>query len=242
MGYPCVTADLDRLKENIARAADLCHSRGLALSAVTKCVCADPRIVAVLEKSACDGLADSRLKNLAAIRSEKPKLLIRAAQRHEADEAVRLSDMSFVSEAETARLLGQAARRLERRHRAVLAVDMGDLREGCFFRDEADIRRTAEAILREPGLELYGVSMNLSDFGGVLPCPENMTGLVTIAERLRAKYDVPIPLVSGGSTVLVKDLMDGTVAPGINHCRMGELWLAGRDPGRGTEVEGFSQA
>ena len=239
MSYPCVTAVLSRLRDNLEKTAALCHENGLAFAAVTKCVCADPRIVAVIEQSPCDMLADSRLKNLAALRTAKPRLLIRAAQRHEADEAVRLADMSFVSETETARLLGAAAARQGRRHRAILALDLGDLREGCFFRDEADIFRTAEAIVNEPGLELYGVAMNLSDFGGVLPCPENMNGLVSVAERLRARYGLPLPLVSGGSTVLVKDLTEHTVPPGINHCRIGELWLAGHDPGRGCDVPGF---
>ena len=241
MGTPRVTADLDGLRKNLDKTAALCHRNGLAFAAVTKCVCADPRIVAAAEACGCDGIADSRLKNLAAIRTGKPRLLIRAAQRHEMADAVRLADMSFVSEAESVRLLGREARRQGRRHRVLLALDLGDLREGCFFRDEADIFRTAEAVLAEPGLELYGTAMNLSDFGGVLPCQENMNGLVELTERLRARYGVPVPLVSGGSTVLVKDLMEGTVPLGINHCRMGELWLAGRDPGRGCGVPGFRQ-
>lgn len=242
MGYPCVTADLDRLRENIARTAALCHERGLLFAAVTKCVCADERILAVLERSGCDWLADARLMNLASIRTEKPRFLIRPAQRWEIPEVARHAEVSFQSEAETIRLLGEETARQGRRHKVILACDLGDLREGCFFRDERDIFETAEAVVRSPALDLYGVGMNLSCFGGVLPCRENMTGLADIAQSLRERFDLPVPIVSGGSTVLIKDIMEGTVAPGINHCRIGELWLAGHDPGRNTDVPGFSQA
>ncbi len=242
MGYPCVTADLDRLRDNLAYTASLCHSRGLGLAAVTKCVCADARILPVLEESGSDWLADSRLKNLASIRTKKPRFLIRPAQKWEVPDVTAHADISFQSEAETIRLLGGEAARQGRRHRVILACDLGDLREGCFFRNEKDIFDTAEAVLAQPALELYGVGMSLGEFGGVLPCRENMEGLVEIAALLRARYSEPIPVVSGGSTVLIEDLLQDTVAPGINHCRMGELWLAGHDPGRGRDIPGLSQA
>ncbi len=241
MGYPRVTADLGAIRENVDRAAALCHRRGLSLAAVTKCACADAHILRVLEDSGCDWLADSRLSNLASVRSRKPRFLIRPSQRWELPEVAANAEISFQSEAETIRLLGEETARQGRRHKIILACDLGDLREGCFFRDEADILAAAEAALRAPALELYGVGMNLGCFGGVLPCEENMSGLMSIAEKLRARYGAPIPIVSGGSTVLIRHLLDGTVPPGINNCRMGELWLSGHDPGRGEDVPGFSR-
>lgn len=242
MGYPRITADLRGLRDNIRKTAELCHRRGLSLAAVTKCVCADARIMEVLEKSGCDWLADARMRNLASLRTDKPRFLIRIAQPWEIPDVVQHADISFQSEAYTVRLLGEEAARQGKRHKVILACDLGDLREGCFFRNERDIAETAEAVLVQPALELYGVGMNLSCFGGVLPCEENMTGLVDIAKMLRQRYGEPIPIVSGGSTVLVRELLNDTVAPGINNCRIGELWLAGRDPGRNENVEGFSQS
>ena len=241
MGYPRVTADLVRLKENIAWTAALCHSRGLGFAAVTKCISADERILSILEESDCDWLADARVKNLSSFRTNRPRFLIRPAQRWEIPDVIRFSDISFQSEAETIRLLSKEAQRQGRKHKIILACDLGDLREGCFFRNEDDILQTAKAVLTEPALELYGVGMNLACFGGVLPSQENLGGLVHIAEMLRNRFSEPIPIVSGGSTVLVKDLIDGTVPKGINHCRIGELWLAGHDPGRNADVPGLSQ-
>ena len=188
MRYPYVTVHLPQLADNIDRCADLCHAQGIALAAVTKGFCADERIVDMLDASRCDGLADAQIANLRRIRSKKPKLLIRVAQPWEADEVVRWADMSLQSEAETIALLGRAAAAQGRRHRVLLSCDLGDLREGCFFENPDDIERTAAAAASDPALELYGVGMNLGCFGGVLPCEENMTGLVRIAEGLRARF------------------------------------------------------
>lgn len=239
MGYPCVTADLPKLWENVNRCADLCHEQGIALAAVTKGFCADERIVGMLDGSRCDALADAQIKNLRSIRSDKPKLLIRVAQPWEADEVVRRSDMSLQSDAETIRLLGRAAARQGLRHRVLLSCDLGDLREGCFFENPEDILRTAEAVVNEPALELYGVGMNLGCFGGVLPCEENMTGLVRIVQALRERFGVEAPVVSGGSSTIIHHLLRREVPAGINQIRVGELWLTGHDPGLGCDIEGF---
>ncbi len=239
MGYPCIAANLDKILDNVNRVADLCHSRGAGFAAVAKCVCADREILQTLEESRCDWLAEARVSNLAAMETKKPRFLIRIAQPWEVEDVAAHAEISFQSEAYTIGLLGAAAARQGRRHKVILACDLGDLREGCFFRNESDIFAVAEAVLREPALELYGVGMNLGCFGGVLPCQENMSGLVHIAETLRARYHIELPVVSGGSTVLVHHLLAGTVPPGINNCRIGELWLAGHDPGTNRDVPGF---
>ena len=239
MSIPYITADLRGLRENVDRCAQLCHDRGLSLAAVAKCIAPDERITSMLEDSLCDWIADARLDNLRALRTSKPRFLIRVAQPWEVDEVVRLAEISLQSEAGTAALLGKAAERAGVRHRVILSCDLGDLREGCFFENEDDIFRTAEAILASPALELYGVGMNLGCFGGVLPCAENMTGLVRIADALRQRYGIAAPVISGGSSTLIHHLLRDEVVPGINNCRIGELWLTGHDPGLGVDIDGY---
>ena len=239
MIYCRVTADLSKLRDNLGRTAEICHGAGLQFAAVTKCISGDEKILRVVEETDCDMIADSRLQNLAGMRTKKPRFMIRPAQKWEIPDIPANAEISFQSEAETIGLLGREAARRGLRHKVVLACDLGDLREGCFYGDRDDILKTAEAVVREPALELYGVGMNLSCFGGVLPCEENMRGLTEIAAMLRGRFGLPVPVVSGGSTVLIRDLLEGTVVPGINHCRIGELWLAGHDPGRNEDIPGF---
>lgn len=239
MGYPHITVNIEALRENVEYCAELCHSQGITLASVTKCFCAVPEISEMLEAGSSDWLADARIGNLRILKTKKPRFLIRVSQPWEVEDTVRWSEISLQSEAKTIKLLGEAASRLGKRHSVILSCDLGDLREGCFFENKADIYATAEAVLAQPMLELLGVGMNLGCFGGVLPCQENMGGLVDIANDLRTRYGIEAPVVSGGRTTIVHDLINHTVPEGLNNCRIGELWLTGHDPGLGVDVDGF---
>lgn len=227
--YPKVTCDLNKLLENCNRLADILHAEGRTFAAVTKCFCADSTITQALEKSRCDWLADSRMENIMSYRTAKPRFLLRIAQPWEIPEVVAYTEYSFQSEASTVKLLGAEAARRGKKHGVILAVDMGDLREGCFFKDEADIMRTAEAVLREDALELAGVGTNVGCFGGVKASKENMEGIAAIAEKIRQTYNIPLPYVSGMSTLAEGMLLRGEMPGEVNHGRFGEYWICGWD-------------
>ena len=239
MGYPKVTCDLPKLLENVNAAADLLHQGGRTFAAVTKSVCADAPIVDMLNRSRCDWIADSRVKNLVLVKTHKPRFLLRIAQPWETANVVAAADYSFQSEPETIRLLAREAEKQGRRHGIILAVDMGDLREGCFYQDIDDIERTAEAVLREKSLTLCGVGTNLGCFGGVKASRDNMMGLCAIARHLRTKYKIELPYVSGMSTLGHKMLLRGEMPEEINHARLSELWLTGGDAVNHCDVPGM---
>lgn len=229
MGYPRVYCDRTKLRENVDRWAELLHRQGRRFYAVTKGVCAHGPIVQTLEESLCDGFADARIKNLAGIRSRKPRLLIRPSQAWEVPDVVAHAEISFESEPEILHLLGREALRQGKRHQVLLALDMGDLREGCFYQNEEQVLTAARAAASEPGLELVGIGTNLGCFGGVLTTPENMQALAAWARRLRRELDLPLPIVSGMSTAAQPMLLSGTMPPEINHGRFGEVWLVAYD-------------
>ena len=129
--YPRIIADLDRLRENMERMTALCHAHGLTAALVSKCVCADVRIAGLMAEAGADFLADSRVQNLARLPGSKPRYLLRVAQPSEVDDVVRCAEVSQQSEPCTVRLLGEAAARQGKRHKVVIMIDMGDLREGA---------------------------------------------------------------------------------------------------------------
>ncbi len=237
--YPKVVCDLGKLHVNVERLADILHSQGKTFAAVTKCFCAEEHITEMLEKSSCDWLADSRLENIISYHTSKPRMLLRIAQQWEVPEIIEYTEYSFQSEPSTIVMLGREAARRGKKHGVMLALDMGDLREGCFFKDEEDIMRTAEAVLREDALELSGVGTNLGCFGGVKASPENMNGIAEIAAKIRRKYDVPLPYVSGMSTLAQRMLLGGTMPEGVNHGRFGEYWECGFDTVDNVTVPGM---
>lgn len=237
--YPRIIADLDQLRENMERMIALCHGQGLTAALVSKCVCADARIAAVMAETGADFLADSRVQNLARLPRSKPRYLLRVAQPSEVDDVVCHAEVSQQSEPYTVRLLGDAAARQGRRHKVVLMIDMGDLREGVPFFDMEGVHALAEAVIACPALELYGVGVNMTCFGGVLPSQENLSGLVRIADGLRRRYGLPIPFVSGGNSSALTMLREGTIPKGITNLRIGEGWLLGNDTGALKPMEGF---
>ncbi len=146
---PKLIINLFKLRTNLDRLVDRCHAVGIKTAIVTKVFCADERICKMISESDADAFADSRVQNLAAIaelHSDKPTQLLRISMQSEVEDVVRYADISMQSEKETIRLIGGAAKKLGKVHKIILMVDMGDLREGIFNTDEAQIFSAAEAI------------------------------------------------------------------------------------------------
>ena len=227
--YPRITADLTKIKHNIDALAALCGENGVSIAAVSKVVCADERIVRVLEESGATMLADARTENLVQLDTRKPKLLLRAPAPEEAEEAVTLADISLVSEIATIQALGTAARAAGKVHQIILMIDLGDLREGLLFLDREAIYRAADAAKAAEGIALVGVGTNLTCYGAIIPDETNLGELCQIADELRARTGLPIPIVSGGNSSTLGLLKRGLVPEGVNHLRLGESILLGND-------------
>lgn len=235
--YPKLIIDLEKLRENLDWLTTECHAVGIKVAVVTKVFCADPEICAVIDESDADGFADSRIQNLKTISADKPKQLLRIAMGSEAEDVVRYSDISMQSGIETIRLLGTAAKKLDKKHKIILMIDMGDLREGVFFKNEARIFETCEAILGEEWLELYGVGVNLTCYGGIIPDETNVGGLVKFAERIREKYGIPLPIVSGGNSSMMTMLKEKRIPKGVTQLRLGESFVLGNNTETGLPME-----
>lgn len=227
--YPQICADLKKIKHNADRLCALCAENGIAVAAVTKVVCADEQITGVLENSGAAMLADARTENLLRLHTKKPKLLLRAPSPDEAEETVAVADMSLVSEIDTIRALGSAARTAGKIHSIILMIDLGDLREGLLFLNQEGIFRAADAAKKEEGIDLVGVGTNLTCYGAIIPDETNLGELCRIAKELRAHTGLPIPIVSGGNSSSLGLLKRGMVPEGINHLRLGESILLGND-------------
>jgi len=227
--YPRITADLTKIKHNVDTLCALCAEFGVSVAAVSKGVCADENIVRVLDSSSASMLADARAENLARLKTDKPKLLLRAPAPEDAQEAVRTADISLVSEIETIRALGNAARALQKPHAIILMIDLGDLREGLLFLERGEIFAAADAAKEEDGIELLGVGTNLTCYGAIIPDETNLGELCRIADELRAHTGLPIPIISGGNSSSIGLLKKGLVPREVNHLRLGESILLGND-------------
>lgn len=239
--YPKLIIDQSKLLHNMRVLVDAAHKKNVQIALVSKVACAHPAVIECINRSGCDMLADSRIINLASSESSLPKLMLRIGMPSDADQIVSESDISLESEEETILALQDAAKRQDVVHRVILMIDLGDLREGIFFRDLDTILHIAETVKRCPNLELYGTGTNLTCYGSVLPDQDNLGTLVSITDRLRNELNLPIPIVSGGNSTSLQLLLNNELPKGVNHLRLGESVMCGVIPGMYTKIEGCYQ-
>lgn len=238
---PLITANLKELKHNADYILNKAKSQGVQVAAVTKVFCAQKELAQALVGMGFPMLADARAQNLKRLVDLAPRLSLRISDPEQAEEVVQNSEVSLQSTREAIKALGLAARKLNKAHKVILMIDLGDLREGIYFTNQEAIRATAHAVIQEEGLTLEGVGTNLTCFGGILPDQKNLGVLLDIARDLRQYFALELPLVSGGNSSSLRLLFEGNLPKGINHLRIGEGLLLGMDTATGQPFPQLSQ-
>ena len=241
--YPRMIIDLAKLRHNGQTLCQMAADRGITeLAFVTKVFCADEEMVRVLQATPCRYLADSRIENLARYpEGEQQKILLRLPMVSQAEEVVRHCDISFNSEVATLTALSAAAQRLGKRHKVVLMIDLGDLREGIFYENENKILQTAQQVVNDPNLELYGTAFNLTCYGSVLPSQENLNIFLTLTQRIEELAGYPLPFISGGNSSSIPVLLFEHTPFNFTNLRLGEALILGRETACGKELSALYQ-
>lgn len=219
----------NRIRHNARVILDLCRPHGITVAGVTKVACAHPTVVNALVTAGVDMLADSRLENLKAIREMQvnlPLMLLRIPAQDRISEAVEYADISLNSSVETVRLLSQAAGSLGKRHKVILMVDLGDLREGIW---PDKLESVIKQVIKLPAVELVGLGCNLACYGGVIPTTDKMNQLVEIAAKARRSTGLEYPIISGGNSANLPLVLEGGMPAGITNLRVGEAMQLGRN-------------
>jgi predicted amino acid racemase len=227
MKYPALITDRTKLAENIDIIQKICGDYPISFCAVTKCFCAAPEMTEVYYKAGVRDFADTRISNLKRINYPGvTKWLLRLPMLCEAEEVVENADISLNSEVKTVAELSSHATKLGIRHKIVLMVDVGDLREGVMPGDAADI---AGEMLKYPGVELYGLGVNFNCYGGVIPNAENTAIVTGIAKEIEEKHGTRVKVISGGNSGSMHLLTSRAMPVGVTNLRLGEVVFFGRE-------------
>lgn len=218
-----------RITANAQSVIGLCRAHGAQVACVSKVTAAHPAVLRALHAGGADALADSRLENLETIARENlglPTLLLRLPAPSQAAGVVRLADCSLNSSQETVTTLSRAAREAGVRHQVIMMIDVGDLREGIWPDRAPQVLRAARDL---PNIDIIGLGCNLACYGGVIPSVENMRLLVQVRDACRDATGLPLDVLSGGNTANLPLLASGNMPKEINHFRLGESILLGRN-------------
>jgi len=243
--YTRLVIDLKKLEDNLNAVGKITKDDGgCSLMIVTKGLCADLEMAKlVAANDYVDFVADSRVKNIASYAdivrgAGKKTVLLRIPMHSEIAEVAKYVDLCFNSELSTIRLLNEEAAKLGKKQDILLMIDLGDLREGIFFQNEDLIYEAVEEILAMENINLYGIGVNLTCYGAIIPKNDNLSQLVEIAHKLEAKYDIKLEMVSGGNSSSIYLVGKGELPAGINNLRLGESFLLGNDTAYETKLPG----
>ena len=234
----------ERITANAKSVIKVCHDHGAKVACVTKVACAHPEIAHAFELGGADMLADSRLRNLASVSGtgvSLPLMQLRIPAQSRVADVVRCADISLNSSLQTIKMLSDAAQFQNRKHQVIVMVDVGDLREGVWPDNAVELVKNAAKL---PGVEIIGMGCNLACYGGVIPSVENMNMLIEIRDACRKASGLELATISGGNSSSLPLLYSGKMPKEINHFRIGESIVLGRNvmdrsPWPGTRQDTF---
>ncbi len=239
MYAPRLEIDLAKLTANARRTLALYRARGIGVTAVTKGVCGSPGIASALLAGGVRSLGDAHIANILRMRRSgiaAEFMLIRSPMPSEIRQVVRFADLSVNTELSVIRLLSDEAVRQGKTHRVILMIELGDLREGIL---PHDVESVAAAVLALPGVELAGVGTNLTCLGNIAPNKASMNLLSELADRLQRRHGLELQFVSGGNSANYRWFVSTADLGLINHLRIGESMLLGRDTLTGQPIPGL---
>ena len=229
--YPQLEFDLALLRSNADAVISRCRGMGIRVCGVIKGVDGLPEAARVLRAAGAEELGTSRLEQVAKCRAAGvpgPWLLIRIPGLTELPDVVALCETSLQSEWPTLLALEEECLRQNKTHRVIVMTDLGDLREG--FWDKKELVDVCERVERElPHVQLAGIGVNLTCYGSTKPTPEKMNELVGLARQVEQRIGRKLEIVSGGATSSFTLVHWGTMPAGVNHLRIGEAILLGKD-------------
>lgn len=229
--YPCLEANLSLLRQNAEQIISRCNAAGIEVCGVIKGCNGIPEIAQMMRDCGAKSLGTSRLEQIEVCRKagiSGPYLLVRIPGLSELPDLVALADLSLQSEQSTLDALERECARQGKTHGVIVMADLGDLREG--FWDQDEMVAVCCHVERDlPHVELKGIGVNLGCYGSIKPTPRKMNDLLAIARRVEAAIGRKLDIISGGATSSFTLVHAGTMPEGINHLRIGENILVGRD-------------
>lgn len=229
MKTPSMTINIGKIEDNARTVASLCACHGVSLTGVTKGTLGMPEVAKAMLNGGVEWIGESRLQNITRMRTagiNAPFLLMRSPHLSEVEAIVETADISLNTDYTVIEALSDAAEKIGRIHEIILMVDLGDLREG-FWPDE--ITDVAGKVLELKGVRLMGLGTNLTDLNGTIPTVENNQQLVNLAEAIEGRYGITIRYLSAGNSSSLNLLESGKLPARINHFRVGEGILLGRE-------------
>ena len=224
-----ITLNKKKLNDNYQSLDKLFESNNIEWSIVAKLLCGNTTYLEALMELGIKQICDSRITNLKIIKSINPEIetvFIKPPAKRYVSKIIQYADVSFNTEFETIQLLSDAAVKLNKTHKIVIMIELGELREGVMREQFIEFY---SKVFELPNIEVAGIGANLTCMNGVLPNHDKLIQLCLYKELVEARFNRKIPYISGGASVTIPLIERGLLPAGVNHFRVGETLFLGTD-------------
>ncbi len=224
----------DRVVGNIEKLNRFCNQKNRRWSLVTKVLSGHkPTLERILSSDSISELhsvGDSRvssLKSIKSINSEVETMYLKPPAKSYLKNVVRHADISLNTDYITIKALNEEAKRQGKKHKVLIMIEMGELREGVV---RGRFLEFYSKVFEFENIEILGLGTNLGCMYGIEPTFDKLIQLCLYKQLIDVKYDVNLELVSGGSSITLPLLSKDKVPAGVNHLRVGEAAFFGVSP------------
>ena len=230
--------NLDALHHNKSRIDQIVSTRGGSWTIVTKVLCGNEDILTALIDMGVRSVGDTRLDNLRSLPASEnvERWYLRVPPPSITGEVVSLTEVSLNSEKETIHRLDEDAGAAGKRHKIIVMIELGDLREGVLPGGLIDFYTD---IFSLPHIEIIGIGANLGCLSGTVPSVDQLMQLVLYRELLELKFGHRLPFISAGTSAVLPLLDRCRIPDSVNHWRIGESLFLGTDLIGGGTLRGF---
>ena len=227
--YPQLVFNLTKLRENVKNFNKLANEQGINIMGVIKGCNALEKVCKAYYDGGCTTLGSSRIEQLKILKEAgigDELVLIRIPMISEIEDVIKYADTSLNSSHEVLVALNDEAKKQGKKHKVVLMIEVGDLREGYWDREEL----IGDALMVENDMEslhLSGLAMNVGCYGSVVPTPEKIQEFVDAVELVEEAIGRRVDVVSGGDTTSFARVLDHNMPERINEIRLGGEPMAG---------------
>ncbi|HLW56387.1 MAG TPA: alanine/ornithine racemase family PLP-dependent enzyme [Bacteriovoracaceae bacterium] len=230
----------DRLRHNFDYLEKQFKEADIEWAIVTKLLCGNKVFLKEILDLAPAQVCDSRISNLKTVKEINPNIetvYIKPPAQDTIKNLVRYASISLNTQYETIQEISREALKQKKRHKIILMVEMGDLREGILGEE---LESFCDKIFKLKGIEVIGLGTNFNCLHGVMPSQEKLEELCIYKKRIEKKFNVKLPLISGGTSVTLPLLLKSQPFPReVNHFRVGEALFFGVDLFSGKTIKGM---
>lgn len=224
----------DRILKNISKMNDLMAKHGKEWTLVTKVLGGHRKTLETIlhseEVLQTHSIGDSRISSLRTIKkidNDIVTMYLKPPASQYIKNVVKYADISLNTDFATLQALNEEAKQQKKRHRVIIMIEMGELREGVVRDKFVDFY---DKTFQLSNIDICGLGTNLGCMYGIEPTFDKLIQLSLYEQLIETKFQRNIDLVSGGSSITLPLLGKGKVPEGINHMRIGEAIFLGTSP------------